>query len=83
MPVQAQLTDEQRKQLLNSVANVTAALRAFAEALVPAVQAMGQEFTQLVNALQAAGYLDEDGKPIEHPDRPAWQSPYGPAPRRR
>ena len=78
-----QLTDEQREQLLRSVANVTAALRQFAEALAPAALAMGQEFAKLSQALQAAGYLDDDGKPIKPADRPAWQSPYGPPTRGR
>ncbi|KFG08121.1 hypothetical protein [Streptomyces scabiei] len=78
-----QLTDEQREQLLRSVANVSAALRELVEACLPAVQAAAQQFAQITQALQAAGYLDEDGKPVKRPDRPAWQSPYGPAPRRR
>ncbi|MBP5883153.1 hypothetical protein QBA57_28695 [Streptomyces scabiei] len=78
-----QLTDEQREQLLRSVAAVSAALQELVEACLPAVQAAAQQFAQITQALQAAGYLDEDGKPVKRPDRPAWQSPYGPAPRRR
>ena len=81
MALEPQLTDEQREQLLRSVANLAAEIRAFVEALVPAAQAAGQQFAQLANALQAAGYLDEKGKPIERPARPAWQSPYGPPPK--
>ncbi|MDX2552590.1 MULTISPECIES: hypothetical protein [Streptomyces] len=78
-----QLTDEQREQLLRSVAAVSAALQELVEACLPAVQAAAQQFAQITQALQAAGYLDEDGKPAKPADRPAWQSPYGPAPRRR
>jgi hypothetical protein len=77
-----QVTDEQREQLLHAVADLHAAVRQFAEACVPMVQAFAQQFTQVTKALQEAGYLDEAGKPAERPDRPAWQSPYGPPTRR-
>lgn len=73
-----QVTDEQRDQLLRAVADLTAAFRQFAEACMPMVLAFAEQFAQATKALQEAGYLDEEGKPAERPDRPDWQSPYGP-----
>lgn len=58
------LTDEQRDQLLRATAGVTAAVQAYATALLPAIQAAAAQFRQLSAALQAAGYLDEDGRPL-------------------
>ncbi|MFC9847767.1 hypothetical protein ACFWFF_01455 [Streptomyces sp. NPDC060223] len=66
-----ELTAEQREQMLRSVAAVTAGLRQVAEAFVPVVAAAAQQFTQIAKALQDAGYLDEEYKPIQAADRPA------------
>ncbi|WP_405925452.1 hypothetical protein [Streptomyces sp. NBC_00035] len=52
-------------------------VRAYARAIHPAIEEMGRIF----QALRDAGPIDESGKPTRSPDRPAWQSPYGP-PRR-
>lgn len=54
------------------------ALRAYAEALRPVLEQIARSF----QALREAGAIDEDGKPARRPDRPAWQSPYGPPQRR-
>ncbi|MFD5266730.1 hypothetical protein [Streptomyces sp. NPDC058335] len=78
-----ELTDEQREQLLNNVAELHAAITKFAQALIPQLQAAAQAFVDFGRQLQDAGLIDADGKPIARPDRPAWASPYGPPPRRR
>lgn len=81
MPIEPQLTDEQREALLHNVTEVYASFAKFAEALVPQVRAAAETFAELGRQLKAAGLLDEDGNPVR-PDRPAWQSPYGPPKRR-
>ncbi|MER8219719.1 hypothetical protein ABTZ58_03795 [Streptomyces sp. NPDC094143] len=78
-----ELTDEQREQLLRNVAEVHAAINAFVQAVIPQVQAAARAFAQISAQLQRAGLLDADGKPTARPDRPAWQTPYGPPTRRR
>ncbi len=60
-------------------AAVTAFMHAYAEALRPVMEDLGRAFQTLCEA----GLVDDDGKPVRHPDRPAWQSPYGPPKRRR
>jgi hypothetical protein len=57
------LTDEQRDQLLRATAQLATAEQAYFTALLPAVQHAASQFRQVVAALQAAGYLDEHGKP--------------------
>nr|WP_119589813.1 hypothetical protein [Streptomyces scabiei] len=81
--LQAQITDEQREQLLKRSAELHAALAKFAESFVPVARALAESFAQLGRQLREAGLLDEDGQPIKAADRPAWQSPYGPPSRRR
>ncbi|MFB7029653.1 MULTISPECIES: hypothetical protein [unclassified Streptomyces] len=53
-----------------------------AEQLRTALQAVADALTLFADHLRAAGLLDKDGHPTRRPDRPAWQSPYGPPPRR-
>ncbi|MET7811766.1 hypothetical protein ABZT26_13010 [Streptomyces sp. NPDC005395] len=65
-----------------AVEQMRAALRAWAEAVAPAVPAMAEEFVRLAEHLREAGVVDEQGRPTRR-DRPAWQSPYGPPPRRK
>ncbi|MEI5522509.1 hypothetical protein WB388_18060 [Streptomyces brasiliscabiei] len=77
-----QLTDEQREQMLQRIVTVTAEIRKIAEAVAPAVIAAVTELNKAMQALREAGLLDDDYKPIRPADRPAWQSPYGPPPRR-
>ncbi|QTU45620.1 hypothetical protein F3K20_12760 [Streptomyces scabiei] len=79
----AQITDEQREQLLRSMASLTAAFRQLAQACLPLLQATAEQFVLHTEALKEAGLLDDEYKPIKAADRPAWQSPYGPPPRRR
>ncbi|MEU3683736.1 hypothetical protein AB0E99_22750 [Streptomyces sp. NPDC030592] len=57
-------------------------VRAFVRALQPVVQAAAATLRQLDEALRAAGHTP-GGKPDRRRDRPAWQSPYGPPPRRK
>lgn len=77
------LTDEQREQLLRNVAELHTALARFVEALRPQIEAAARAFADLGQQLRAAGLIDADGNPTARPDRPAWQSPYGPPQRRR
>lgn len=63
MNLPAQLTDEQREQLLRTTAQVAAGFQAIAVALLPAIEVATAQFRQLYGALQAAGLLDEDGQP--------------------
>lgn len=77
-----ELTEEQREQLLRNVAEVHAAIDRFARALWPQIEAAAKAFAELGRQLQDAGLIDADGNPTARPDRPAWQSPYGPPQRR-
>ncbi|MEV7991578.1 hypothetical protein AB0O67_06590 [Streptomyces sp. NPDC086077] len=70
------------EQVRAAVEQVRAALRAWAEAVAPAVRALAEQFAQLAEHLREAGVVDDQGRPARR-DRPAWQSPYGPPPRRR
>ncbi|MFE2912846.1 hypothetical protein [Kitasatospora indigofera] len=76
----------EREQLLRDLAALTAQCQTTAivmfEALAPVARALVAQFAELQSALQDAGLLDADGKPTRRPDRPAWQSPYGPPTRR-
>lgn len=74
-----QLTDEQREALRAHIAKVNAQLRAIVEAVMPAMRAAAEQMAQMFNTLREAGLLDDEGKPTTPTDRPAWQSPYGPA----
>ena len=78
-----QLTDEQREALARQTAEFHAAMARIAEVAIPAFRAIVDAFNQLGRQLREAGLLNEDGQPIKAADRPAWQSPYGPPPRRR
>lgn len=79
----AELTDEQREQLLHQVATAMAYARRIMEAILPSVNAAAREMAKAFQALQQAGYIDEDGQVVKQRDRPAWASPYGPPPRGR
>jgi hypothetical protein len=59
-----------------------AVVRAYAQAVRPALEALTKAFAEVHRALQEAAALDEDCRPVRRVDRPAWQSPYGPPPRR-
>jgi len=58
----------------------------FRAAFRPMMQRVVDQFRQIKEAFQhlpeAVG-CNDCGKPVRPRDRPAWQSPYGPAPRRR
>lgn len=70
------------EQLRAAVDQLRAALRAYVDAVAPAVRQMAEQFARLAAALREAGVVDHQGRPTRR-DRPAWQSPYGPPPRRR
>ncbi|MGW5636471.1 hypothetical protein [Streptomyces sp. NPDC003832] len=55
----------------------------FQQVIGPAVQQAARDIEQAAEAIKAAGLCDDHGKPLPARDRPAWQSPYGPARRRR
>ncbi|MFD3929709.1 hypothetical protein [Streptomyces sp. NPDC058614] len=65
-----------------ALVTVTTGIRKFAELVAPAILAAAANLTQAMEGLREAGFLDEDFKPIKPADRPAWQTPYGPAQRR-
>ncbi|OII60876.1 hypothetical protein BJP40_08420 [Streptomyces sp. CC53] len=67
------------KQVRAAAEQVHAALRAWAEAVAPAVRALAEQFARLAEQLREARVVNDQGRPA----RPAWQSPYGPPPRRR
>jgi hypothetical protein len=56
---------------------------AFVRALQPVAEAAASVLRQLDAALRAAGHASSSGKPGRRRGRPAWQSPYGPPPRRK
>jgi hypothetical protein len=58
---------------------MTAFMRAYAETVRPVMEQVGRAF----QTMREAGLVEDDGKPAKRPDRPAWQSPYGPPRRRR
>ena len=78
-----QITDEQRETIVRQAAELHAAIAQLAESFIPVARAIVDAFNQLGRQLREAGLIDEDGKPVKPADRPAWQSPYGPPPRRR
>lgn len=82
-PMQARITDEQRDRMLQRIVTVVADIRKMAQLVMPAVTAAATELQAALDQLRDAGLLDDDYKPITAPDRPAWQSPYGPPKRRR
>lgn len=55
----------------------------FMRAIEPQLRAMGEAAKRAAQAFRDAGLIDEEGKPTARKDRPAWQTPYGPAQRRR
>ncbi|MFI1723896.1 hypothetical protein [Streptomyces sp. NPDC020489] len=77
------MTDEERDQMLERIVTVVAEIRKLAEAVAPAVIAAANQLHQAMEELREAGFFDDDYKPVGPADRPAWQSPYGPPPRRR
>ncbi|MGW2170379.1 hypothetical protein ACWC1C_07585 [Streptomyces sp. NPDC001705] len=55
----------------------------FMRALRPMAEAAAATLRQFAEALRTAGFTTPDNKPARRRDRPAWQSPYGPPPRRK
>ena len=70
------------EQVREAVEQLGAALRAWVEAITPAVRAAAQALAQAVEAARAANPDDYALAPPRRRrprDRPAWQSPHGPA----
>lgn len=57
-------------------------MRGYAEAVRPAIEEFGRQLQAASQAMRSAGLIDDHGKAVRRRDRPAWQSPYGPARRR-
>jgi hypothetical protein len=72
--VRIEAEQERRAQILRAY------MQAFTEAAKPAVEAAGRAFAELQQAMRQAA---PPQAPTRRRDRPAWQSPYGPARRRR
>lgn len=52
---------------------------AYVEAARPVVEQLARSIEAYGQALRAARVIDQDGRLTRRPERPAWQSPYGPA----
>ncbi|MET8818495.1 hypothetical protein [Streptomyces rochei] len=76
------LSAEARAAAAEAGQRVGQLLVAFVRALQPVVQAAAAVLRQLDEALRTAGHTASSGK-LDRRDRPAWQSPYGPPPRRK
>lgn len=57
-------------------------VKAYAEAVRPVMEQAARTVEVYGQALKDAGVIDQAGRPVRRTDRPAWQSPYGPARRR-
>lgn len=58
-------------------------VHAYAEAARAVVEAAARGIEAYGRALRQAGLIDQRGRVVARPDRPSWQSPYGPPTRRR
>lgn len=87
MPDRPYTDDDLRDRIAHAVADrirevqdaMTDLMRAYAEAIRPVMEELGRAF----QTMRDAGLVEDDGKPTQRTDRPAWQSPYGPPKRRR
>ncbi|EFL21880.1 hypothetical protein SSOG_01592 [Streptomyces himastatinicus ATCC 53653] len=61
---------------------LVAAVRAWADAVAPVLRTVAEQFATPAAQLCEAGVVDDQGRQTRR-DRPAWQSPYGPARTRR
>lgn len=53
------------------------------QAISEAARARCEEIGRAFDSLKQAGICDDQGRPLPPRDRPAWQSPHGPAHQRR
>ncbi|MEV8042429.1 hypothetical protein AB0P02_01110 [Streptomyces griseoluteus] len=60
-----------------------ALIRAYMAMARPVMEEASRRLAAAARAFRDARVIDQDDNPIRRPDRPAWQSPYGPARRRR
>lgn len=75
-------TEEERERLRATLDRVSASFRELIEALRPGLEAAAKAYREIGEQLRAAGLVDDQGQPRVAAKRPAWQSPYGPAPKR-
>jgi hypothetical protein len=78
-PTPLQLFIEEYRPVHNAYVR---AARAYAAAARPVVEELARGIQAYGRALRAARVIDQDGRPVRRPERPAWQSPYGPPGRR-
>lgn len=69
--------------VMEQLGRLRSAFDAYAEAVQPRIAEAARAIKQGFQVMQQAGLCDDHGKPVRSRDRPAWQSPYGPARRRR
>jgi hypothetical protein len=79
--------DSERADLVRAEARAVAAelgerIRIAFQPMAQAAVAALKQISESIKKLQQAGICDDRGKPVQPRDRPAWQSPYGPARRR-
>ncbi|MBP5918656.1 hypothetical protein F3K34_44095 [Streptomyces sp. LBUM 1486] len=74
--IQSTVTSEQ-------IALAQEAWQNLARTYAAAVAQVAKAFEELARHVREAGLANEDGPPARRPDRPAWQSPYGPPRSRR
>ncbi|MEV2249376.1 hypothetical protein AB0I94_02265 [Streptomyces sp. NPDC050147] len=74
-PEHARALADRIREVQNAMTDL---MHAYAEAIRPVMEELGRAF----QTMREAGLVEDDGKPARRPDRPAWQSPYGPPTRR-
>lgn len=75
-------TEEERERLRAATDRMSASFREFIEALRPGLEAAAKALREVGEQLRAAGLVDDQGRVRPAAQRPAWQSPYGPAQKR-
>ncbi|MEU9921904.1 hypothetical protein AB0H51_11505 [Streptomyces griseoluteus] len=78
----ATFAEHQQLDVAHIVEQHTAAIRAYMAVMRPKLEEASRLLVAAARAIREARIVDQDGRPLG-PDRPAWQSPYGPPRRRR
>lgn len=81
-PLAEQIARAEAERARKAQEAINAFARAYAEAMRPAMESAAAALAEFGRIVRRAGVIDEQGQPVKRPDRPPWQSPYGP-PRRR
>jgi hypothetical protein len=79
----ADFIDRMHRQRVEHVRRVEEAFEAFGQALAHSVQPAAEQAAHSFEVLQQTMERDPQRAPKPRRDRPAWQTPYGPARRRR